>query len=609
MSAFKLSLPTDIPWRRVCVSEDMIDPVACDNERPARWHSSLAAFRYDPAEEYQPYPTEVVSYIKLVATIAPFQWNEPGVTPTPDFVPQEIVDDIEESFPCYGAVLQVTVAPHASDRDNFSPEQYPYFIDCEPKKRELYEMVSDTSEVLSGSLTNLSLGKAGTDTHSTEDYNLDLGGGGGFGLAWGLVSADWSGQQQTGTKSGENRQTQSTRTTDFSTERREVQSHTTQLTQMYNLFQAFHLGTNRALFLIEPRPHIRQTEATFINGPRAIEGIQEVFLVVVRPKTMADFCIGALLETAHVTLTPPAAPPPPPPKSDVWVVNWHEEATIGDSNYHTTVSKADEYLAPEGWEITNFALTTGPNQKATSPVFTPGKAHFDQGKTSKSLTATGTLQKWVVEDDEGIDQENAFIQFSVEVFLRKAAAEDGDPMENDQAEYVRRLFLTARELCCCPPTRRVAQDWITDEIDLSRYRWRAYSGLGSPQRFLESRRIAAAIRKEMVRSFTSSKRHTRGELRYQESDAFHVRVADLLRARGRQDRLGARLADVPTLDDTARGQLYRALGHVTVEDVLTTDATALARKLRVDEAEVGRLKKDLLRGVAAETNPWPRGGD
>src|ERR1044072_1059428 len=97
MGTFKLSLPTDIPWRRICVSKDMMDPGTCDDEFPRRWQSSLAAFRYDPAEEYQPYENELVSFIKVVATIAPFQDHEIGVEPRFGFYPQEIVDGMEES--------------------------------------------------------------------------------------------------------------------------------------------------------------------------------------------------------------------------------------------------------------------------------------------------------------------------------------------------------------------------------------------------------------------------------------------------------------------------------------------------------------------------------
>jgi len=37
MSANVLSLPVDIPWQRLCVSEDMIDPNVCDRNFPYRW--------------------------------------------------------------------------------------------------------------------------------------------------------------------------------------------------------------------------------------------------------------------------------------------------------------------------------------------------------------------------------------------------------------------------------------------------------------------------------------------------------------------------------------------------------------------------------------------
>src|SRR5262249_42003042 len=107
----------------------MLDPITCDDERPARWHTSLAAFRYDPSDDYQPYENEVVSYLKVVATIAPFQFNEPGITPTPAWVPPTIADDVQQSFPCYGAVLQVSVGPTNDDKGKFSVKDYPYFID------------------------------------------------------------------------------------------------------------------------------------------------------------------------------------------------------------------------------------------------------------------------------------------------------------------------------------------------------------------------------------------------------------------------------------------------------------------------------------------------
>ena len=43
---FALSVPTDIPWRRVCASGDMHDADPCDLIVPPRWRSSIALFRY-----------------------------------------------------------------------------------------------------------------------------------------------------------------------------------------------------------------------------------------------------------------------------------------------------------------------------------------------------------------------------------------------------------------------------------------------------------------------------------------------------------------------------------------------------------------------------------
>jgi hypothetical protein len=55
-TAVRLGLPTDIPWTRICVTEDMMDRVVCDDRLPPKWQSSIAVYRYVPDEEYQLYP-------------------------------------------------------------------------------------------------------------------------------------------------------------------------------------------------------------------------------------------------------------------------------------------------------------------------------------------------------------------------------------------------------------------------------------------------------------------------------------------------------------------------------------------------------------------------
>jgi hypothetical protein len=59
------------------------------------------------------------------------------------------------------------------------------------------------------------------------------------------------------------------------------------------------MGTNRAVFFLEPRPHLQDTKFTFIRGLRRLEGIQEFFLIVNRPKWIPGFAVEVTLETAH----------------------------------------------------------------------------------------------------------------------------------------------------------------------------------------------------------------------------------------------------------------------------------------------------------------------
>ena len=81
---------------------------------------------------------------------------------------------------------------------------------------------------------------------------------------------------------------------------------------MYNLLTGYHLCTNRAVFLMLPRPHTLQpTEhRSFIQGIRSIEGIQEFFLIVQRPDYVDGLCIETSLETGHFPEDVPIYEPP-----------------------------------------------------------------------------------------------------------------------------------------------------------------------------------------------------------------------------------------------------------------------------------------------------------
>ena len=516
---FALSVPTDIPWRRVCASGDMHDADPCDLAVPPRWRSSIALFRYDPEDSFQPYHDLHVTYLKLTVTLTPF-------APELDIqLGRREVDALAPAFPCYGALLHVTVAPPEDQRAGLSHQAYPYFLDVEPKKRELYELVTDTGEVLSGSTSALSVGKSQGALQTTELYNLNHGwnfgmfaqgsgpaGGGGAGLNVGVAGTH-------GSVSSSGYQSTDIRTADQSTERRELHSHTTQLSQMYNLFQAFHVGTNRALFLMEPRPHVRQSEATFIQGPRALEGIQEVFLVVVRPKAITELCVGALLETAHLLKQSALVF-----EEDTARVEFRLTATA--PNLDKTVKKDSgegeaedtvHYDAPHDFEIVGYEVTLLKAERVIEgPVVDHDKKHLTvRGKVSWRFEE-GKLKGGEYEDI----YRDGHLHADVRVLLRSTR-----PTIEEKAT---RMFLAARQLCCCIKTPdRDDITAITYERALPRPFATGFAA-ASPARLRESRALAAELRRELERSLSSPARLPFGARTYRTSDTLAANTAALL---------------------------------------------------------------------------------
>src|SRR5262249_1766069 len=122
MSLSVLSLPVDIPWRRLCVSPDMMVKEICIGDVP-RWRSSVAVFSYEPPAESQTHPDFIVSYLKVSCTITGFQpdgddtgsthrraqsyWNEVTVISNYESV-------VSQYYACYGAIVEVQIGPRGS---------------------------------------------------------------------------------------------------------------------------------------------------------------------------------------------------------------------------------------------------------------------------------------------------------------------------------------------------------------------------------------------------------------------------------------------------------------------------------------------------------------
>ena len=274
-----------------------MDPVVCDPTTSPKWQSSIAVFKFIPDDEYQLFPDVKVTYLKVTVTITGYQpiddeiqgeidWNGVDITTI-----EGLTELLNSYYPCTGAIVQVVVGPSGRNPD-LPLDQYPYFMDFEPKKRELYELATDTKEKQSRSFETLNLTKSAGTIQSQEIMDIDMGGGG-----WG-VQASYAGtgggfstqgsHGQWGTKSLNSDQSQVERSAESGTEKRETLSFTTQLSQMYHLLDSYHLGTNRAIFFVQPRPHVLEEPSGFVRGPRKVEGIQEFFLVVGQPKNQED---------------------------------------------------------------------------------------------------------------------------------------------------------------------------------------------------------------------------------------------------------------------------------------------------------------------------------
>ena len=471
MSNFKLNLPTDIPWERICVTKDMMDKVVCDTKLPPKWHSSLAVFKFRPEDEFQLFPDYNITYLKVTATITGYQPIDEEIQGEIDWnglntESKEGITELLTSYhPCNGAILQVVVGPKGKN-PSLPIDEYPFFMDFEPKKRELYELATDTKEKQSRSIETLNLTKSSGTTKSQEVMDIDMGGGG-FG-----VNASYAGtgggfsvqgsQGQWGTKQMNSQEAMEARSADSGQEKRESYSFTTHISQMYNQLNSYHIGTNRAVFFVQPRPHVIEQPTGFVRGPRAVEGIQEFFLVVAQPKKQKDFCVSLRLDTAHLTEEDildyetrndvseiASAQPTIPTRNDRRVANRYREACFidcWDVTYYCHQSRdVDDkiYTAPNGYVITGFSnLVNDSFHGSTSATIAPG---------AKNLTvhAEATAERCFEGPEVCVncpDEWNIYTGYArrrVQVNLRSEV-----PTKKIGTRQV--MLITTRGLCCCP---------------------------------------------------------------------------------------------------------------------------------------------------------------
>ncbi len=596
MSTFNLGLPTDIPWKRICVTQDMLDANPCDATRPHPWRHSIAVFRYDPSDDYQADALAAgykISYLKVSVSITP--WAPQLTTNTKNtLVPLGNVDDLEPTYPVYGGLLQVTVAPPPSLQGSTALIDYPYFGDFEPKKREMYEAVTSSGEVLSGSGTALSVGKSAQNTQSLQNYdvlngwNFNVSGGISLGPVGANASVGGGVNGQWGDVNSNSVQHSDVSTSDSSTERRETESHVTNITQMYNLFQAFHLGTNRAVFLMEPRPHVVQSDATFINGPRKLEGIQEVFLVVIRPNSI-DFCVSALLETAHLSTIASV------PTKTITRIGRIAPGTLD----------AFPIPIPSGWSLASYRADKG--VEVVLRGVTPTTVSL--GQTVNGFTY-GIYPQGAGDPLAGSDVvivTNIAGTSSVDYEFRFHLV--ADPVRIEETKH---MFLVARDVCCCTGAPAPIEHWISYEHDLEGTPGQLgiVNGPATIEALQQSRQMADFLHNEILKSAaTSDRRYNRGEITYDGSDAFLTKLASHLEAKGMSlDRLTKPVQTASALSAEGRDVLSTVYGTAPLSDVLKSDALRLAQETGTLRSKILQYKAAALAALrpAAPTSPLPQ---
>lgn len=328
MALDALAIPFDITWQRLGFMADMIERDSADGQLPPLWRSSATIYGYvvPDAETTEAYPDHRIVYLKVSTSITGWSPREAlrGYLRIKEERPWEpevgegddgnsgggesgdpVLDTAQGTisgspalgrtyWPCVAAIAQVAVYPRPEV--DVADEDYPFIADFEPKKRELYEAVSATNEVLSGSHANTNVRKGSTTSESTE---VSASATGGFRLGPVGIGTSVGGKREWGSEHVD------ITTTDASTERRETAGRSTQLSQMYQLFNGYHVGTNRAVFAIFPRPHIvsesAQVENSLISGERKLEGVQDLFLVVQVPRANPGFCVRVHLDLSHKT--------------------------------------------------------------------------------------------------------------------------------------------------------------------------------------------------------------------------------------------------------------------------------------------------------------------
>jgi len=513
----------------------------------------------------------------------------------------------------------------------YSLADYPHIIDFEPKRRDLYQSATETGEILTASVSSVSVDKSYGTMESSESAISHTGKYESPETQYGKGSAAHTMSH----KRGDQHTQSSSTTTDASRERRESLSTTTHLSQMYNILNSYHQGTNRATFLMLPRPHTLPTTEfrTFAQGLREIEGIQEFILVVSRPKDIEGLCIEASLETGHfpedveifptevkyergpridIELGPIVANKPNaiPSKLDILT----GKILTGTDFTRNTKSIAEVYDIPieEGWEIDPTYSGDGVSEEEYSNDNAYGttsiyglleedrKEDYSYKISAGKLIINGYIRS-------GFTNNTTFHR-KYKIYPRRKIRTAAGPHADTT-----KLIITNRSLCVCfnsndnnnncfkiiptiqvtlvpyyPPISIVAETPISVNGNI-------IMATGEKMSFYPV--IKEGLKKignALMTSWRHPMRHQEGEIDFIDTDYFKEKIKSILP----KDHINKKITDIKNVSDSIVSSLGKDL---TIGQALKLDLSTLVRKTKISKKEAINFRRNLI-GASPKIN-------
>ncbi|MEP7218571.1 MAG: hypothetical protein ABI876_06620 [Bacteroidota bacterium] len=586
-----LPLPQDIPFQLIAASPDMMDVRFCDKRFPFEFRSSIAIYGYEPKDLPEPACSGRITYLKIAVSITGYKPTQselmghivdlPGV-PTAQLF-DNYNDIIRKYFPCFGALLNIAVFPPSGSGVPLT--KYPHIIAFEPKSRDL--MVATTLE---GEILNQSSGKIHTDfsTKSTKSTKLEI-----------VPSAKFErppiSASLTGTFSNETtRERDNSSGTEMESTTAYKRGFSTEIEQMYNMLTGYHVGTNRANFLILPYPHIAQTTEfrTFAQGIRVIEGIQEFFLIIARPIEMKGFCIEAGLQTGHFPEDVEVIAPEPRYKTEEITLDFLLHVTDG------TQTSTRPVPIPPGFIIDTSKGNAGVDNADIGSNNAGNEDWGNTGQVSNDLNG-------VVVSATGHKRTlgpGSIIHRLITVHIRSI-----EPIgEVPKHANVDDLFITSRGLCACvtsnPPCLNVISvstprsgrtpdgkgpdgREIVDETSV-----RLHDSLNSENPPV--RELLKGVRNRLFTSAQQPTRYEEGTTGYFDSKYFAKKWLELLP----ESYKSKKVADFREISEFRKipERTIRELANLTISDVASMSLKTFAEISKLDISVAGTLRRKLM---------------